>query len=534
MGLALSFSRQGPITMTTRPPQNRLVSLIFLAALASVVTAGGRGAPTKAGRTTALDPPGPTRFIFGARHCGHCHDQKNDPTDKPEDSERWICRMDESRTFDQRDKHKLAFAALTGPRGLEMSKSLGTDVSKSGACLNCHSLPARGSETREYVPETDGVTCVACHGAREEWVEKHVSASKEWRNLDPHDKERQFGMIDLREPVRRAEICASCHIGNRDEGKVVTHAMYAAGHPPLPGFEMVTFSDAQPRHWQNVREKTPERQRLLKGLKPARFEQTQLVAVSGLVVLRQWMRLLADESTATRPGPLGVQWPDFARFDCSACHHDLQAQNGVSWRQVRRRDGHPGRPTAPEWPWILFRLGIEAADTQQAALPDIAFEQLRAEFDESMNVRPFGDPESFVPAARKTAAWADTLLETLSQKAMDAGTARKLLDRLCKMAGENIPDYDSARQIAWAFRVIYHESVPDAAKPDPLIEHVLEDLDAELALNLPSAKQQVPIEKTLESRLRVVAEFDPGFFQAHFDLIAQRLNLAKPATAVGH
>ena len=64
-------------------------------------------------------------------------------------------------------------------------------------------------------------------------------------------------MTDLWDPVRRAETCASCHVGNHDEGKVVTHAMYAAGHPPLPGFETATFGDLEPRHWQYLSEKTP-------------------------------------------------------------------------------------------------------------------------------------------------------------------------------------------------------------------------------------------------------------------------------------
>ena len=76
------------------------------------------------------------------------------------------------------------------------------------------------------------------------------------------------------------------------------------------------------------------------------------------------------------------------------------------------------------------------------------------------------------------------------------------------MASGSIPDYDSARQIAWAFRVIYHESVPKE-KRDAAVEHALDDLEASLALNLASAAKQVPIETTLQDRLRVIAEFDP-------------------------
>ena len=45
----------------------------------------------------------------------------------------------------------------------------------------------------------------------------------------------------VRDPVRRTELCLSCHLGSTSENKMVTHAMYAAGHPPLPGFEMETL-----------------------------------------------------------------------------------------------------------------------------------------------------------------------------------------------------------------------------------------------------------------------------------------------------
>ncbi|MFI5456222.1 MAG: multiheme c-type cytochrome [Isosphaerales bacterium] len=506
--------------------RRRFAGVICLGIAAPVLTALGWGGQTPAGRTPAPNPPGLARYIYGARHCKGCHDQKNNPTYKAEELEGWICQMVEFDTFDKQDKHKLAFAALTGSRGQQMSKLLNTDVTKIEACLNCHSVPARVSESQSYTRETDGVTCVACHGAHAEWVEKHQRASKEWHDLDRKDKERRFGMTDLWDPVRRAETCASCHVGNFAQGKVVTHAMYAAGHPPLPGFETATFGDLQPRHWQYLREKTPERLSRLNRPDPHNLEQTQLVRISGLVVLRDWMTLFAEQASTSKPDPVGAQWPDFARFDCYACHHELQAKDGVSWRQVRRRDGHPGRPTAPEWPLILIQLGIQAANPEQAALRETQFKQHLAEFHESMKVRPFGDPEKVIPAARKTAAWANSLLKSMNQTTLDAAQARKLLEKLCTMARQSIPDYDSARQIAWAFRVIYREST-SKDKRDALIEHVLADLEADLALNLPSAAEQVPIEKTLPDRLRKIADFDPESFQAHFEMIAERI--APPA-----
>jgi hypothetical protein len=439
--------------------------------------------------------------------------------------------MDESLRYDARDKHRLAFRALTGPRGQQMGRLLGADVTRIEACVNCHSVPGRDVETQQFARESDGVTCVACHGAYAEWVGLHQGASRRWRSLDRKAKERQFGMTDLWDPVRRAETCASCHIGDHAGGKVITHAMYAAGHPPLPGFEAATFCDAQPRHWELLREKTPARRERLGRRDADPFEQTRLVVLGGLVELRESMRLLADQAGADRPEPLGTTWPDFARFDCYACHHELRRGEGASWRQLRRRDGTPGRPAAPDWPLGLARLGIETADSPRAASRGADIDDALATLRESLKARPFGDPATLVPAARKVAARADSAIRALQQdsNAFDADKTRALLDRLCKMA-ETPTDYDSARQIAWAFRVIYRESVPED-RQDPAIGRELAGLETELALDLPPARTQAPIETSLPDRLKKAAEFDPAPFQAHFARIAERLAAPSLPTA---
>jgi hypothetical protein len=405
-----------------------------------------------------------------------------------------------------------------------MSQLLGTDVTKIDACLNCHSVPERGIQKQQYVRETDGVTCVGCHGVYREWALEHQSTGDTpWKHKTRAEKWEGFGMVDLWDPLVRAETCIACHVGNYEQGKVVTHAMYAAGHPPLSSFEAATFSDAQPRHWEYLREKTKERLDRLKPYEPRNLERTQLVVFNALVDLRESMKLFADEAEANKPEPVGAQWPDFARFDCYACHHELQAQDGASWRQVRRRDGRPGRPMSPAWPSVLVQLGIEAAGPQQATARQDELKQQLEAFHRSLKSRPFGDPQSAARDARKVAAWADSLIKGLSATVFDQALARQLLSRLCKMASDSSLDYDSARQIAWAFRIIYDESLPQGGKPDPVIEQALSDLAAKLTLRLPSATEQVPIEKTLPNRLKVIAEFDPGSFQAHFEMISKRL-----------
>src|SRR5437763_622141 len=79
-----------------------------------------------------------------------------------------------------------------------------------------------------------------------DWADLHGGVIKkkrlEWRSLKRPEKEIKHGMRDLWDPAKRTELCVSCHIGNEKEGKVLTHEMYVAGHPPLPSFDMATFS----------------------------------------------------------------------------------------------------------------------------------------------------------------------------------------------------------------------------------------------------------------------------------------------------
>ena len=99
-----------------------------------------------------------------------------------------VCGMDEFPVFDTRDSHKLAYSALTGMRGRQMSKRLGADVAQLDACLNCHSTRDRGINKQQYTRELDGVTCVACHGPFSDWVEKHPATdNNEWRTARPQN-----------------------------------------------------------------------------------------------------------------------------------------------------------------------------------------------------------------------------------------------------------------------------------------------------------------------------------------------------------
>ena len=82
----------------------------------------------------------------------------------------------------------------------------------------------------------------------------------------------------------------------------------------------------------------------------------------------------------------------------------------------------------------------------------------------------------------------------------------RLLRELC--ASPKNVDYESARQIAWAFKVIHEELHPEKTG---LIFEALNQIDAELNLTLPSG-QEKEILKELKSTLEKMSAYQPDPF----------------------
>src|SRR5262249_41244948 len=152
-----------------------------------------------------------------------------------------ICLMTEYPIWRDRDRHQIAYQVLLERRGREIANRLKINLSApDNACVRCHgiAMPA-GIEPTQFVPERDGGTCVACHGALREWtLDTKRQNTRRWRALTRAKKETQRGMRDRWTPRPRVEICLSCHVGAPAQKKVLTHDMYVAGPPPLPSFEV--------------------------------------------------------------------------------------------------------------------------------------------------------------------------------------------------------------------------------------------------------------------------------------------------------
>jgi hypothetical protein len=473
------------------------VALISVFVALSALVSRGQG---PAGPREVVKASGPTRTFFTPDTCVQCHSSGVSPRavqfgsgDGPP-----LVQMNEAVIWNERDKHRRAYDALTGPRGREIGGSLGfADVTRERACLSCHGTgflpddpPAEVSGA--YESRSQGVGCTACHGPYLEWVQSHGIAGepvRRWRRKSAAEKSRDFGMTDLRDPAVRAKLCASCHVGDADEGKVITHAMYAAGHPPLPGIEVSAFSEAMPPHWWEpdevplFRARPDLRARYHPG--PSESTRTRAVVIGSVVVFRESMRLLASEVKPVGTHESPTTWPEYARFECYSCHHDLESPGYRRWRQVRggitRFDGlslkgSPGRPRLQTWPLALLpaltaRTGTAPSPSARDAIRDGVFA-----LHEAIDARPFGDAGDVSRAARRLETAAQTRLDAFTSIRFDGSGPPRLLTALASL------DYDSARQIAWAIKSIHAGWRPRPPNDDQIVR-LIGELDCLLKLD---------------------------------------------------
>jgi len=279
-------------------------AVALLVALVPAVAAAESGSRAATGRI-ALPLDGPGTFAgVGACASTQCHGAVG-----PRKATSVL--QNEYRTWMRRDPHRKAFASLGDERGRRMAAKLGiASAEREPACLACHasSVPAAQRGAKYDATLEDGVTCEACHGpAGDEhggWLATHANPRSTGGS---HADSLERGLYPLEDPVRRAELCLSCHLG--DGRRFVTHRMMAAGHPRL-GFELEAFVRLQPAHFEvdadyRSRKNTPSAARTW--------------AVGQAVAARDWLALLADPAH-NHDGP----WPEFALYDCYSCHQSMQ------------------------------------------------------------------------------------------------------------------------------------------------------------------------------------------------------------------
>ncbi|HEV3385538.1 MAG TPA: multiheme c-type cytochrome, partial [Gemmata sp.] len=458
-----------------------------------------------------LLPRGVDDVDTGFTFCLGCHNEKS-PIDVKDNefasrfkSNEFVL-LTEGRTWKQQDPHSAASKVLGSPLGLQMAGILGYDVTKAVQCLTCHSIdkdpvapvPNKAHDILTRFDSSEGVTCNACHGLRKPWQKEH-SADKvashggrtiPWRTFSPEKKE-ELGMRNLRDPVVKAKLCASCHVGNPAEGKIISHEIYAAGHPPLPPFELATFLECQPKHWgyplnpalkfftdTGFQEYAGEE--FAKAHANWRWElyrfhseeqEISLVrslAAGAVASLLAEMRMIALEAAHVVKGQGGGV--DFARFDCYACHHDLKSPSD---RQARGYGGPPGRPPIKAWVAALPGVVVDHA----AGLKNFA--DLAKEFhpkweavQKASLARPFGKPDELEKSASELAAWCEEFLKKLQDDADPIYTkmeSARLLAAIGEAATSKLwtADPEATMHLTWAYVTLRRHSMIDIP-PDKL------------------------------------------------------------------
>jgi hypothetical protein len=459
---------------------------------------------------TAAQPPAKdfwkTGKFYGAEACQDCHALPKALNQKSLD----FVLLTEYSTWTTYDKHSLAYVALACERGQNIGKLLGIKVTEDARCLNCHAINVPEDRRVATFSLIDGVNCEGCHGPAEGWLQNHQFVN--WRKQSPQEK-YSLGMRDVRDPAVKAEMCMSCHVGNAAEGKVVSHAMYAAGHPPLPAFDLALFSSNLPPHWRNTADvpylqqnDTPDNRKFY-HYQAKESERVKLTVPGSAVGLNTVVTLLADRSDVKNaranfgkrwPEFWGIkepersadellreQWPEVAMIHaaCYACHHDLQSD---SWRQIRGYGGHPpGRPPLPRWPLDMTRLSLFATDQYQAEPTAAVADQLVGQWQQLGSAwykQPFGDPHQDCAAAKSLKGWLEKLIESkLKNMAYDQTAALRLLRTLCTVPDNEYPDYDTARLIAAAVHGLCEDLGADLKLTQPARD-VLKQFEGELSL----------------------------------------------------
>jgi hypothetical protein len=413
------------------------------------------------------------------------------------------------------------------------------------ACLTCHG-GYQGEQYNVHFAKDDqaqpGISCNYCHqiDGKEDWIDVHggINAATTWRNRTPEEK-AALGMRDLVNVGVQAATCYDCHIGNREKNMFVTHVMYAAGHPPLPGIELQTFCESMPQHWQKESD-------LYKSLEaasfggldgyflinyPTLFEDDRILKLSPQQTYWNTRKIISG-AVAARVHTLDLlvqsatpeHWADYSLYDCAACHHELREPSG---RQLRGYEGAPGRPRQAEWSQALLDVALVVAGQDRAEI-----ESLEAKLAAAFAQTPFGDPALIQPIANELKdKWAATL-EVVQNRSYRGVSAREIIRQLALTPEDQLLVYDSARQIVWAIQSIAKELQENGEPlPDELSTLIRSLGDASVTgidSTLPAGRQVFIYPTNLNEDLQRKASFDPRELSKHLQTIAQTIVVAQP------
>lgn len=478
---------------------------------------------------------------IGVKECAACHSAPS-PIYKTLSVTNFV-RLSEANEWGERDKHAYAFQLVRQdlPEGelkkeVRKSNRLSVEITsklkwtvgdknKKGdgnfekKCLTCHV----GMRVEEPWSETNlqfGVQCESCHGPGSEYTKRENHQQVSWRAKTPEQK-TELGMWDLTSPSTAAAICLSCHLGNIDEGRFVSHDMYAAGHPVLPPFDLQVFLNAMPPHWRTLQEKssfenqaeynrvhfdiagnTDQIQLAIQGS----YDKTRRSMIGGLVANDLGIELIHQAAAEPKT------WGDYSIYNCMGCHQELK-KNSI---QVRPESRIPGRPFPANWLTLEYpTIHVSSRDTH---------ETLTREMLTSFNSVPFGD-------AQKLNQLSDRHLKSLSDRfqdrrkmekqVMSKSDVQQWLEFLVQSRQNALTDYWVAKQTAWMVCVAVDELVEHGDVASDFVSPMQKELRQSLRLELRLPQRQSVLEGQ-KSLIETARNFDPRRCQELLNTLVRR------------
>jgi hypothetical protein len=315
------------------------------------------------------------------------------------------------------DPHAKAYQTLTSKASQDIARKLGIgDASSAKVCLDCHADSIAADRRGERFQLSDGVGCESCHGGSELWLNAHADRSVS------HADNVAKGMYPTDQPIARAQLCLSCHMGTKD--RMITHRIMGAGHPRL-AFELDTFTWLHPHY--KIGEAWTQRKGDWNGVRDW--------AVGQGVAAENLLDLVTDE----KAGWQGI-FPELVLFDCHACH---KVMSGKKWGPRQGTGLGPGVVRLNDSNLLMFRHVLAPVDKSAAAR---ILEQTRALHKATTQSR-----EATFAAARRLRATLDEMLPRVAAFAYGPENLDAILASIEADAkrGE-YRDYASAEQVAMA------------------------------------------------------------------------------------
>jgi hypothetical protein len=401
---------------------------------------------------TASSLPGPLAVMTGTDSCSGrgCHGSF-----EPRRNNSGV-QQNEYLTWLNQDRHALAYQVLFNQRSLDMVAKLGMKdesgkiipAHENVRCLACHTNPLvaetnKDSTAASFIAQerSTGVGCESCHGPAHGWLKDHTVPT--YRKKP--EEQLKANMVPQWSLASYAERCAGCHIGSPAMKEAViqipvrdmNHDFIAAGHPRL-NFEFSVFLANIPPHWS----KTDEEQR------PA---EAQVWAVGQIESARAALELLADQAAPMEKAAGPRPWPEFAEYDCFACHHELPgAKWPADWRHTKEHYAGrvPGTLHVPRvpgtLPWGSWYFSMPHLLASQASFADPTLAKELTTIKEEMQL-PTQDRTKVAEQARATAKAMHAWRNSAANK-IDAADLKRLIqtDRVQALARNS---WDDAMQV---------------------------------------------------------------------------------------